>query len=608
MLAASDPDSIAEQIVTFYRLLAPGGGSLAEILAFQTAHPDWPMTGTLARHRDVALAQTVDDDELRIACQSLRAGNPTAIARCTTPSDDRDGAAAALAHQAWPQLPADPAVENAFLQRWGSQLTAADHWRRFDRLWQLDEAAALRQVPRLDDRRKLAMARLAVRHDARNAVKLVAALPPDQRGDAGLLFEQARALRRADQDEAALALWRDRLTPAQALLPPETARALWAERNQLARRRLQSGDATGAYSLAASGLQTDPESAAEADFLAGWIALRRLHDPATALRHFTILATLSNAAITQGRAHYWLGRSHDALGDPQGAQREFAQAANWPTTYYGQLAALTLDPGERALAAQIANEHDPVADPDRILRFAGTPLMRAALRLFAWGEPHRARAFLSRAAEIDPDPVDKTVAARIATALGLPDEAVAIARLAGRNGIILPESGWPMPYLPQDADPALTLAVARQESSFDADAASPVGARGLMQLMPATAQIVARQISAPEPADRLTDPVTNLRLGAAYLRQLRTRFTTIPFALAAYNAGPGRVRGWLAQPDGGANTGANAGVGAGVTKPDMIDWIEMIPFSETRNYVQRVIENLIIYRARRGDTAPHPLG
>ena len=374
-----------------------------------------------------------------------------------------------------------------------------------------------------------------------------------------------------------------------------TLAAFWTERNLLARRLLRDGDAAGAYALAAQHGRITPDQMLDAEFLAGFIALRRLNDPAAATRHFTALADLSKAAITQGRAHYWLGRAAVAAGgDPK---PEYERAAAWVTTFYGQLAALALGDDAAALARRINALHDPAYTRDQVLAFTDREVVRAAAMLVAWNDPHRARPFLLRMDELAPDPADRTLTARFALRLGLPDTAVFVARRMGRDGLALPEAGWPIAADPPDGtvDASVALGLIRQESSFDIGAVSPSGARGLMQLMPLTAQAVAKQIGTATSLPTLTsDPAHNMRLGTAYLREMLDRFdNSLPLAVAAYNAGPHRVDQWL--PENGDPR---------VGPIDMLDWIELIPINETRNYVQRVLENVVIYRARRGETTP----
>jgi soluble lytic murein transglycosylase len=198
--------------------------------------------------------------------------------------------------------------------------------------------------------------------------------------------------------------------------------------------------------------------------------------------------------------------------------------------------------------------------------------------------------------ELAPIPPERALTATLALRFGLPDTAVTIARRFGRDGAALPRDGWPMPFdPPPPPDPAISLGIMRQESGFDIAAVSPSGARGLMQLMPATAQAVARQIGTRVSLVSLTsNPAENMALGTRYLAVLLTRFDgSLPLAVAGYNGGPHRVDQWLAQ-NGDPRTGPI----------DMIDWIELIPYAETRNYVQRVLENVVIYRARRGEATP----
>jgi soluble lytic murein transglycosylase len=601
-------DPVARKLVTFYRLLAPGQASAAEIAGFMATSPDWPFQATLARRRDEALAAEPDDAVALVQCGQTPPHSAAALLRCAVAYTQagRTADAATAARQAWIVAPADAAWEAAFPPLYAAALTDGDQWRRFDRLAWTDSAGAQRQLARLapaDQPR--AAARLALRRDDPQAAALLDALPLAQRDDPGLMLEQAGWLRRAGQDDAALALWRSAGASAEAAAGPEHLASFWHARNLLARQLLLDGNAAGAYSVANDPAQTGAEQKADSEFLAGFIALRRLGDPATAIRQFHSLAAGSTAAITQGRAHYWLGRAAEAAGDAATSRAEYTKAAAWPETFYGQLAALNLGDSPAALNARILALHDPPADAEQGLALAGRELARAAAFLVAWDEPRRAQAFLLRLDAVAPDPADRTLAARLASGFGLPETAVAIARLAGRDGVVLINTGWPQPIAIPAADDsleaALILGIIRQESSFDTTTVSPTGALGLMQLMPATAALVARGLDlTPSVPALVRDPDFNLRLGTAYLADLIGRFDgVVPLAVAAYNAGPNRVQAWLAA-NGTPNTAAASG-------PDIVDWIELIPFGETRNYVQRVIENEVIYRAKRGVSAAYPL-
>ena len=598
LAAASYADPVANKLVNYYRLLTPGAATADELTDFMAQNPDWPNQALLERRRQEAIAVEPDQASALAQCERNKLTLPQAMLHCAEVDANagRTGDANEEARRAWLAGITEAPTEAAFLRRWSGALRPDDQWARFQRLAWHDTAAAERQVARLDPpHRAMAEARLALQRDASNAETLVAALPAAARGDPGMVLDRTRWLRHADRTADALALWQRAGEAAQRDASADQLSAFWTERNLLARRLLHDGNAAGAYALAADHGRIAPEQALDAEFLAGFIALRQMHDPAAATRHFTALAGLSKAAITQGRAHYWLGRAAAAAGkDPK---PEYELAAAWPTTFYGQLAALALGDDPAALGRRINAVHDPAYSREQVLAFTDREVVRAAAMLVAWNDPHRARAFLLRMDELAPDPADRSLTARLALRLGLPDTAVFVARRMGRDGLALPEAGWPIAAEPpaEPVDPAVALGLIRQESSFDIGAVSPSGARGLMQLMPFTAQAVAKQIGTPTTLVSLTaDPAHNMRLGTTYLREMLDRFSnSLPLAVAAYNAGPHRVDQWL--PENGDPR---------VGPVDMVDWIELIPFNETRNYVQRVLENVVVYRARRGETTP----
>jgi soluble lytic murein transglycosylase len=599
--ASALADPVAGKLVTWFRLLEPGAATVSEITAFMADSPDWPLQARLARRRDAALAAEPNDATAAAECDRpppFVVASAAALARCAEAYAQLGRAAdgAAMARRAWIAGPADASWESHFLSRWGAAIRPEDQWARFDRLAWTDPASARRQVARLDQAdRPRAEARLALRRNDPNAAALAAGLPEAQRHEPGLVLELARWLRRVGQDDAALALWKGEGGAAERNAPPERRAAFWDERDRLARQLLRAGDAEGAYALAADAALTSGESLLDSQFLAGFIALRRLNAPARALPHFRALAAASKATITQARAHYWLARTAAAEADDKAARAEYQIAAGWPSTFYGQAAEQAL--GE-VPAARIAATPDPPADGQRALEFAGRELARGAAWLVSWGDTGRAESFLLRLNDVTPDAPDRTLAARLAAGFDMPDVAITIARRAGRDGITLLQAGWPAPVaIPADApiERALALGIIRQESSFDGSTISPAGARGLMQLMPETAREVAHGLGLRVSIPGLTgDAQYNIRLGCTYMRQLLDEFGgSIPLAVAAYNAGPTRVKDWL------------AGYGApGTEATGMIDWMELIPLSETRNYVQRVIENLVVYRAESGNTGP----
>lgn len=592
--AIGHPDPLALKLVTYYRLLAPNAARAGEIASFLDANPDWPNRAILEKRRDEALARESEQAIALALCGQVPPRLAEARLRCAdafTLAGDPD-AARALLRAAWRDGITDPAGETAFLARYGAVVTPDDQWARFTVLAAGAPDVAARQAARLDPaRRRAAEARLALRRQDPAAPALLAALPAEQRADPALTLEEARWLRRAGGDDAAAALWTERGEAAQRGAPDAERGAFWTERNLLARRLLAAGKNDRAYAVASLPGQTAVDAVADGAFLAGFIALRRLGDPERAVAQFETLAAVSRSANGQARAQYWLGRALDAAGRPAAAT--YARAAAFPLSFYGQRAAVASGTSPDALAASIRALADPGWTAEQATGLLSSEPGRAALLLTAWGEPRRAIAFLLRAEEGAEAPSGRAAAARLALGLGLPDAAVAIARRFGRDGAALPDAGWPVPLEPPGGlDPAVTLGVIRQESSFDPGALSPTGARGLMQLMPATAQEVARRLGEATSATALTaDPAHNMRLGSAYLQAMLDRFGgSLPLAVAAYNAGPARVTEWLAA-NGDPRTGAI----------DWLDWIELIPFSETRGYVQRVLENAAIYRARRDE-------
>lgn len=598
---AADP--LAAKVIRWWRMQqrpgTPDSPTAAQLVTWLEENPDWPLPETLARRAEDALAQDPDD---ALVLRHFARRSPRTLEGAQRLADalaraGRGAEAATVLRSAWGGgLTGEPGFEAEFAERNAAQLST-EHARRFDLLvWGGQVSAAARMLPRLDAApRALAELRLALRAERE--------VPVPATRDLGLIFEQARLLRRRDRDAEAAALWHQ----AEALqgdLPPEAARAIWTERQILARKLLRLGDAAAAYRTAAAHGQAEPsEARQEGEFLAGFIALRRLNDPAAARRHFAMVGQDSRSVITRARSAYWEGLALQAAGRAADARARFEAAAALPVAIYGQLASIALGESPAQLAARIASVPSAAPDEEAARHFGMKELARAAVTLADLGQSDRARMFLLRLEELSPTAGDRWLVARTGVLIGRPDHAVWIARRAGADGVILLEDGWPIPWPAPEtgAEPALVYAITRQESNFDPSAISSANARGPMQLLPSTAQMVARRLGIAHSTGMLTsNPTHNLLLGSAYIAEMLSRFDgAVALATAAYNAGPRRVDEWLAtygdprQPDG----------------PDIRDWIEMIPFGETRNYVQRVVENMVIYRAREPATAalPHPL-
>jgi soluble lytic murein transglycosylase len=593
-------EPVAAKTATWLRLIS-GPTSAGELARFIAENPDWPLQYTLARRAEAAHATLIDDGPVRAwfgANPPRSVAGRLRYAETLAAAGDRAGATA-LRRATWARLPDNVAEERLFLERHAAILRPEDHWARADQLtWARETEAARRMLDRVPRQRE---AVLRARLEALSAGDGDFSYAPEHRRDPFVFLERARSLRRQERDTEAARLWLADGAVAQKAAPADRQDAFWSERHILIRRLLRLRDAGTAYRIAAAHGLTDRSSVdfLEAEFLAGWIALRKLGKPEDALAHFTALETAATAPISVSRGAYWRGRALLAAQRDAEARAAFRAAAQHPFTFYGQLGALASGESEASLRARIAALADPAADPDHAALWERRELARAARLLAEIGEERRARQVLLQLADLAPDAIDRALAARLAVKLGQEDTAVWIARrVMARNATVLPQAGWPTPFSPPpEVEPALALALMRQESNFEVEAVSPAGARGLMQLMPATARGMARELGEPALATRLFEPLANMRLGTAYLAKRLNDFDrAVPLALAAYNAGAHRVRQWLS---------ANGDPRVGETDP--IDWIELIPFNETRNYVMRVIESQTVYQARAGAGAQHPV-
>jgi soluble lytic murein transglycosylase len=332
----------------------------------------------------------------------------------------------------------------------------------------------------------------------------------------------------------------------------------------------------------------------DAHFHAGWIALSFLDDAETARSHFTAMAALATLPDTITQANYWLARTARKLGDDEGARTALTKAADYGLVYYGQLARTEL--GEAGVGLRPL----PEAQPGTAL-FDRQPAVRAVRLLVANGAANMAVPLLRNFGTNREEAGEMLLAAQLATEIGAPHLAIAIAAAADGKGMPLDSFSFPKEGLPEDAplaaERAAVFAVARQESMFQIDAVSSAGARGLMQLMPGTAEEVARKVGVDYSPHRLVSDATyNALLGSTYLGTQLDRYDgSLLLAAAAYNAGPGNANRWI-----------NAYGDPRAANVDPVIWVELIPFQETRTYVKRVLGNYLVYRERLGDE-PFPM-
>ncbi|MDA8232226.1 MAG: lytic transglycosylase domain-containing protein [Magnetospirillum sp.] len=584
-LARGKPALLAKIVRWMDYTSARPTGSFAEIAAFIDANPDWPLLSVMQRRAEEAIAAATPGGEVLAWFQRhepATVDGGMAYARALFAAG-QDAKGVEVVRRTWVEGGFGALQEHQFLTRFGDRLLPEDHWRRLDRLlWDRQDGPAQRMLLRVGaGQRRLAQARLALQEDKANPEPALAAVPAELRDDPGLIYDRVRWLRHRDRDEAAIELLSH---PSRNQVRPEL---WWQERSILARRALQKGLVSHAYQVAAdNGLRSGTPQRAEADFLAGWIALRFLDDRDTAAQHFRQLWQGATTPLWRSRAAYWAGRAAEAEGDGKAAREWYTSGARYVTAYYGQLAASRLDGHHWPMPA----EPKPAAED--IKRFDGRELTRAVRLLMAAGETDLLRPFFIRLDDTAQSAGERALVARLAEQGGRNDLGVVVARRADRDGVFLVKAGWPTPPIAADGGPekALVLALIRQESGFHPSAVSPAGARGLMQLLPATAQRVARAIRVAFTPHKLDDPNYNVRIGSAYLDGLVSDFQgSYILALAAYNAGPSRARRWIHDLGDPRDP-----------QVDVVDWIESIPFTETRNYVQRVMESVEIYRRRLG--------
>lgn len=569
------------------------------IATFMRDHPDWPHQQTLRARMETTLFESHESTKTVLAAFAgtppLTGAGKAALARAHLEQGRADKAEQFI-RDAWTAHTLTPSQEDAILETFGKVLTAKDQKARLNFLLYRNLASsAMRAAKRLGkDATALANARLAVARRLAKAQKLLDALPASVRKDPVAQLSRVELLRRQGKDVLATGLLLSAPTDPDILGSPVE---WWQERRILVRRMLDKKDYKSAYKLAKDHSTRGGLAHAEAEFLAGWIALRYLNQPKQAADHFHALRKAVSTGISISRAEYWLGRAYETLGEREKATTHYTEASERPFHYYGQLARLKL-----GKSAAIAVAAPPATTEAEKQRFAKHDLVRAAQLFYDMGETRIAASFLMEMAYSLNNTAELALAADLARMMDMVSVAVRIGKVAIERDRPLHHYAYLIDALPEfkprdgSAEPALVNAIVRQESQFNPAAISGAGARGLMQLMPSTAKLVAKQVGAPYNLTRLTsDPSYNASLGAFHLGDLVGNFGgSYIMAVAAYNAGPRRVAQWV-----------EAFGDPRLPSVDAIDWIERIPFTETRNYVQRVMENLQVYRARlNGNTHP----
>lgn len=587
--AASISDPVARKLAEWIILRSEDNGATVErYRAFLSANPSWPSQTFLRRRLEAAMWDDRRDDSVAWSWfeneSPVSAKGRFTLAKAMLARGDRANAER-LVREAWRSDPMSEETENNALDQFGALLTPGDQKARMDTLlYGSENEAALRAAKRLGaGYLALAKARIASVKKAPNARALLDAVPRELHNDPGFIFSKIQLLRREEKFAEAAQLM---------LSAPKDPNRLynldewWIERRLLARKMIDTEEFRSAYLIARdAALPSRDIYKTEQEFTAGWIALRFLNDPAAATQHFARIGVGSVNPTTLARAGYWQGRAAEAAGRQQEARNAYARAAEQSTSYYGQLARAKLGLPQIELNSQPRGR-----GAERL------EIVRAAHLLYELDEREMAIPVLADMGENgDPEALAGLgeLTQRYSDARGM----LLLGKAALNRGLPFDFYAYPVNGIPQftpigpEVERSIVYAIARQESAFNPSVVSPAQAYGLMQVTPDAARYVCKRHGATYDLGRLkNDSVYNATLGSAELGGLLEDYRgSYIMTFAAYNAGRGSVKKWVDRYGDPRDP-----------KVDAVDWVELIPFSETRNYVQRIMENLQVYRARFG--------
>lgn len=567
--------------------------SYTQLAQAQTTMAGWPR----AESRRAATEQVLDRSGMGAdAALSLFADSPPvtiegAIALASAYEQrGRTDEARALIRDWWTTRSFDEPQQTRILGRWSNWLTQADHEARLNMLLLGPHGPATRAMANMVSPERAAVANAVMTlRSAYSPDAVVAGLTAAQANDPAVALERVRILRSQNRQSEAF--------PLLASLPPAPTHdagqdTLWSERRNYFLDALQVGNWRAAYDAMNGHGFTSGDRMVDAEFFAGWVALTKLNQPEVAARHFEALRGGSSTPITQGRAYYWLGRAAEARGERDAAQNYYRNGAQHWQSFYGQLAA------EKAGMTTLTLPGEPTPDRNEVASFEGRELVRAARILGETGETSLLRVFAYQLDNDLPTIEDLALLMDLTRGYGEGFTAMMVGRAASQRGFVMPERMYPVrvpPSVNGAAPLPFTLAITRQESSFDPRARSHADARGMMQFLPSTASGVARRLGMSYSPEQLWDPDYNMTLGSYHLGELMAaNGGSMLLTTVGYNAGPARPPQWVARcgdPRGDANRA--------------IDFIECAPFTETRNYMMRVMENMAVYKARlNGGSAP----
>jgi soluble lytic murein transglycosylase len=547
---------------------------------FLKEHGSWPEVKTIQlRTEEAALNQSPSAAVMQSFCANFSPISGRGMVACANAGygsqSDRD----AGVRQAWLQGDFSPFEEKLILSQYARLLNHSDHVARTDRLlYEQKTSSAQRMMPFLSaNETKLVAARIALITGARDAEAKLKAVPADLKNNHGLLLDRIRYRNKKGLNAGMRELF------LQSPQNPAYGDEWWPLRAVAVREAMQAAQYRDALNMISRHGELKSEFLAEALWLKGWITLEYMHDSRSAYKDFYKLYNSVSTPVSLARGAYWAAKAATQNGNGDIARDWLNKAAQHPTVFYGQLAYAELHPGKK-LELPTA----PSVSSSEKAEFARRELPRVVRMLADQGDQKMVDLFLGHMGNEARTPQEFAQLAALATSINAAHGGVVVAKMALRKGVVLVDAGWPLTGVPPGLaiEPGLTLSISRQESEFDPKARSRANAQGLMQLLPGTASDTARKEGISFSAAELWNPYTNMTLGSAYLgRMIAVMEDSYILGIASYNAGPRNALNWAR--DFGYPPADTEGA---------INWIENIPFGETRNYVQRVLENLQVYR------------
>ncbi|CAK7192150.1 Endo-type membrane-bound lytic murein transglycosylase A [Commensalibacter sp. Nvir] len=586
---------LQEKINQYLYLLQPEEQSTAPYIKFLKENPDWPNQQVLFKRLQEALLNETSDSKIFHLCNTLSLDQYDALIFCGQHSIFTPHLVS-NARKYWVKSILSEQQQQLFLALFSKYITTQEHWQRFQYLESRNAlTSATQQIDLLNLKDQvLARAILALRKNDKQVD--LSKLTQEQLNDASLIYANLIWLTQNNLPEQTYRYWIEKGLLAEK---KSAQKRFWFARSNYIRDLLYKGHFRRALELSTPEFCSSDICSNEANFLSGWINLKKLNIPSNSISYFQSL-TASRSIYTISKGYYWLGEALKSQDQHQ-AQNAWEKASYYPTTFYGQLSIaqihdvspehVVFEPS--LLVTLLPHYLSKISEPrwsfSTYEKFKNKELFQIADILVKQGDYRHARPFLlvnHKKQSI----LNQAMTAAYANELGLPEDAVYLSQNAAQQGKVLYKNGWPEPYKPRNPKLpiGLQLGVIRQESGFNPDIVSASNAYGLMQLLPSTAKQMAKELGLPPKManpNNLIIPENNITLGSAYLVKLMKQFNgSVPYTLAAYNAGPRRIKQWLTQYTDDQNT--------------IIDWIEFIPYPETRNYVQRVIENTMIYQTR----------